>query len=193
MTTALSDQDKKDLLDLARRSILAVIKGQNPPEVELCDFSPTLREHGACFVTLTLAGRLRGCVGSLEAERALVHEVQEKAVCAAFKDFRFSPLQEEEYPELGIEISCLTPPEPLDYEHPEQLVERLHPGQDGVILSDGPRKATFLPQVWDKLSTPEEFLNRLCLKMGARPDLWKRRPLQVETYQVVKFSAERLE
>jgi AmmeMemoRadiSam system protein A len=190
MTTALSHQDKKDLLELARGSILAVIRGQDPPEIDLSDLSPALREQGACFVTLKLTGRLRGCVGSLEAEQPLALEVQEKAVCAAFKDFRFSPLREQEYPDLRIEISCLTPPEPLIYQKPAELVERLKPGQDGVILSDGARKATFLPQVWEKLPTPEEFLSRLCLKMGARADLWKRKTMLVKTYQVEKFSED---
>lgn len=187
MTISLSEQDKKYLLIHARKSIGAVLQGLKPPPADPSSLSPALRQEGACFVTLTLNGKLRGCVGSLEAKQPLVDEVQDRAVSAAFNDFRFSPLREEELPAVNLEISYLTPPETLDYQAPDELIDRLKPGRDGVILSDGIRKATFLPQVWDQLPTPEEFLGRLCLKMGARPELWKQKPLQVEVYRVEKF------
>lgn len=187
MTISLSDQDQQDLLDLARRSIGSYLEDRDLPEIQLSGLSPALREERACFVTLTRVNQLRGCVGSLHARQPLACEVQDRAVSAAFHDFRFPRLQAEEFPEVRIEISCLTVPEKVEYSDPAELIHRLRPDQDGVIISDGRRKATFLPQVWDQLPAPEAFLSRLCEKMGADRNCWKQQPLEVQTYQVTKF------
>ena len=113
--------------------------------------------------------------------------MQEHAAAAALQDPRFPPVRPEEVAALRIEISRLTPPQRLAYAAPEELPSRLRPGVDGVILQDGWRKATFLPQVWEQLPRPEDFLTHLCAKMGASPELWRRKKLDVFTYQVEAF------
>jgi AmmeMemoRadiSam system protein A len=133
---------------------------------------------------------LRGCIGSLEARQPLALDVQEHAVDAAFHDFRFPPLTESELPGLHIELSILSAPEPLAYQNAEDLPGLLRPGVDGVILARGMRRATFLPQVWEKVSEPVTFLDMLCEKMGLEYDLWRRQKLDVFTYQVDCFEEE---
>jgi len=113
--------------------------------------------------------------------------VREHAIAAALQDYRFPPVQPEELGSIEIEVSRLTRPQPLPYDGPADLIAKLRPGVDGVILQDGFRRATFLPQVWEKIPAPEQFLSELCLKMGAPADLWRRKPLEVSTYQVEEF------
>lgn len=186
----LSDVEKKTLLQLARQSIELAVNRKPLPELDLSSYTPRLREDGASFVTLTENGELRGCIGTLEPYQPLVQDVCEHAVAAALEDYRFPPVQPWEVPLLRIEVSVLTLPEPLPYETPEELLSRLRIGVDGVILRDGVRRATFLPQVWEKVPDRAEFLSHLCVKMGARADLWKHKPLQVFTYQVEEFHEE---
>jgi AmmeMemoRadiSam system protein A len=150
-------------------------------------FPVSLSKKGACFVTLRKEGTLRGCVGSIEAIQPLILDVQDRAVAAGFQDFRFSPLTLTEFYEIRIEISCLTTPEIVHYEKPEDLLTILRPEIDGVILKHQNRRATFLPQVWDQLPETDKFLDRLCLKMGLEQNAWRTANLQVETYQVQKF------
>ena len=106
---------------------------------------------------------------------------------AAFRDFRFPPLTEQELSGLHIEISVLSPPVPLKYANPEDLPGLLHPGEDGVILARGFRRSTFLPQVWEKVPDPVSFLDMLCEKMGFDYDLWRREKLDVSIYHVESF------
>jgi uncharacterized protein len=103
------------------------------------------------------------------------------------EDYRFPPVQASELKDIEIEISRLTIPQPLDYEGPVDLLDKLRPGVDGVILKDGFRRATFLPQVWEKLPDKAAFLTHLCQKMGAAADLWRRKKIEVLTYQVEEF------
>jgi AmmeMemoRadiSam system protein A len=144
-------------------------------------------EPGASFVTLTIQGYLRGCVGALEPYQSLVEDVCEHAVAAAFQDYRFPPLQAEEINNIEIEISYLTKPQTLEYGEPQDLPRKLRPKIDGVVLRDGMRRATFLPQVWEKIPNPENFLEQLCMKMGAPADLWRKKKLDVSVYQVEEF------
>lgn len=186
-TLPLTAAEKTILLKLARQSIEQVVN-QNPlPVLQLDDYSAPLRENGASFVTLTEDGDLRGCIGALEPYQPLVQDVCEHAVAAALDDYRFQPVSPREVARLQIEISRLTPPQPFVYEDPMELITRLRPHIDGVIIQDGIRRATFLPQVWEKLSDPQEFLAHLCDKMGAPYNLWRRKPLKVLTYQVEEF------
>lgn len=187
MTKDLSGEDKKTLLKVARDAIEAKAKDEALPTLSVDSFPPPLREKGASFVTLKKQGALRGCVGTLEAEQPLVKDVQERAVAAAFHDFRFPPLKAEELSQITIEVSCLTEPQPLEYKTADELIHKLEPGVDGVVLSDGYHKATFLPQVWETLPGVEEFLNRLCFKMGVKPTLWREKELDVKTYRVIKI------
>ncbi len=183
----LSEEERKLLLRLARQALESGVKGAPLPPLDLEALSPRLLESGTAFVTLTRLGELRGCIGALEPKQPLVEDVREHAIAAALQDYRFPPVQPEELDEIEIEISRLTPPEPLDYEKPQELPERLRPGVDGVVLRDGLRRATFLPQVWEKIPDAEMFLNNLCLKMGGAPDLWRQRKLDVMIYQVEEF------
>lgn len=183
----LTDTDRLFLLSLARQSIENCANGKSLPTVDLDALPPLLREQGASFVTLTYQGYLRGCVGVLEPYQSLAEDVREHAIAAAFQDYRFPPIQAKEINEIKIEISYLTRPKTLHYENPSELLELLRPNIDGVVVRDGMRRATFLPQVWEKIPDPEEFLEQLCLKMGARDDLWRRKKLEVFTYQVEEF------
>ncbi len=188
MDAPLTPSERALLLELARASIAAAVRGEPLPPVDLASLPPRLREKGASFVTLTKRGMLRGCIGTLEAYQPLALDVQEHAVAAALQDYRFPPVRAEELPEIDIEISRLTAPVPLEYDTPEDLLRKVRPGVDGVVLRDGFRRATFLPQVWEKIPDAAEFFSQLCLKMGAAPDLWRRKHLDVRVYQVEEFS-----
>ncbi|MHC1739560.1 MAG: AmmeMemoRadiSam system protein A [Anaerolineaceae bacterium] len=183
----LTSEEKKTLLKLARQTIEAVASGKHKPSLTTEQLTPALRAHGAVFVTLTIGGELRGCIGSLQAFRPLVDDVQDHSVDAALHDYRFMPVSEEEVPLLKIEISQLTIPLPLEFADLAELPAKLKPNIDGVVLHDGVRSATFLPQVWEQLPDPESFLSQLCLKMGASADLWRRKKLQVSIYHVDEF------
>ncbi len=189
--TSLNEAEKRYLLALARRTIeeaLGAATTPLPPEPP----SERLHAPGASFVTLhTRPGRqLRGCIGSLKAYRPLVEDVRENALSAAFRDPRFPPLRREELPHIVIEVSVLTRPEPLTYSGPEELVRKLRPGVDGVVIERGWRRATFLPQVWESLPQLEAFLANLCHKANLPPNAWHWPDLKVYTYQVEKFEEE---
>ena len=183
----LTAEEKQYLLKLARKSLESGVCGENLPQVDVNTLSDRMRSSGASFVTLTRHGNLRGCIGALEPYQSLAEDVREHAVAAALDDYRFQPVSPEELSEIEIEVSRLTYPEPLDYKLPEELLQRLRPGIDGVILHDGPRRATFLPQVWEKIPDTGVFLSQLCMKMGASPDTWRKKKLRVEIYQVEEF------
>ncbi len=183
----LSIEDRSLLLTLARESITRAVSHQPLPEITLSSLSPELQIAGASFVTLTINGRLRGCIGALDAYQPLVEDVREHAVAAALEDYRFPPVTPAEVAGLRIEISRLTPARPLDYKDADDLLQKLHPGVDGVILRDGVRRATFLPQVWEQVPEKEEFLSHLCMKMGVSANLWRSKMLGVQVYQVEEF------
>ncbi len=186
-TQNLSREEKEYLLQLARNAISLAIKGQAQPKIVLAGLSDSLRANGAAFVTLTNNKQLRGCIGALEAYQPLVIDVREHAVAAALEDYRFPPVTIGELASIQIEISRLTQPVPLEYGESLSLIQLLRPGIDGVILADGMRRATFLPQVWEQLPNPEDFLGHLCYKMGSSPDTWQKKHLAVSTYQVEEF------
>lgn len=183
----LSDIEKSFLLSLARQTIEDCVNGKPLPKLDQSGLTPALREEGASFVTLTYKGYLRGCVGALQPYQSLAEDVREHAMAAALQDYRFPPVQSAEVKDIMIEISYLTRPKTLNYENLTDLLEILRPNIDGVVIRDGMRRATFLPQVWEKIPNPEEFLEQLCMKMGSPPDLWRRKKLEVLTYQVEEF------
>lgn len=183
----LSDDEQKYLLSLARQSIENYLNHTSLPSFQENALSSNLKALGASFVTLTYKGYLRGCIGALEPYQSLVEDVREHAIAAAFQDFRFPPVQANEMKDISIEISYLTQPVLLGYETPDELLNKLRPNIDGVVIQDGVRRATFLPQVWEKVPDCAEFLDQLCMKMGAAPDLWRKKKLQVKTYQVEEF------
>jgi AmmeMemoRadiSam system protein A len=187
MQEKLTAEEQQILLRLARQAVESGVKGEALPPVDLSALPPSLREEGSSFVTLTAHGQLRGCIGSLEPYQALAEDVREHAVGAALNDPRFPPLREDELSGIQIEVSRLTHPVPLEYSDANDLLARLHPFVDGVVVRDEFRRATFLPQVWEKIPDPAEFMNNLCYKLGTSPDRWRGRHLEVLTYQVEEF------
>jgi AmmeMemoRadiSam system protein A len=188
MQETLTPEEQKTLLRLAREAMERGVRGEELPPLDLAALPSILREEGSTFVTLMSHEQLRGCVGSLEAYQSLAEDVRVHAVAAALKDPRFPPVQEEELSGIQIEVSRLTRPIPLEYKDAEDLLAKLRPHVDGVILRDNfYHRATFLPQVWEKIPDPVEFLNNLCYKMGVEPELWRRRHFEVLTYQAEEF------
>ncbi|MBI5945653.1 MAG: AmmeMemoRadiSam system protein A [Chloroflexi bacterium] len=187
MTDQLTDEEKQILLHLAREAMDNKVRGMKLPALDLNSLTPRLCENGASFVTLTINDELRGCIGALEAYQPLAEDVREHAIAAALEDPRFRPVVESELNRIRLEVSRLTAPRLLEYSSSDDLLQKLNPHVDGVILKDGRRRATFLPQVWEKIPNPSDFLNHLCGKMGARASLWRDAKLQVYVYQVEEF------
>jgi AmmeMemoRadiSam system protein A len=187
MTAELTRAEKVQLLRLARQGLEAAVLSQAPPALPEPAVTPALIRPGCSFVTLTELGELRGCIGGLVAEEPLWRDVQRRAGQAALDDYRFIPVEPAELPHIEIEVSVLSAPVPLAYSTPDDLLAKLRPHVDGVVLRQGPARATFLPQVWEHVPDPQQFLAMLCEKLGARPDAWRREHLEVETYQVEEF------
>jgi len=185
--SGFSSQERQLLLELARESVSATAMDRRLPRVDLANLPERLAAPGASFVTLMLHGRLRGCIGTLQAVLPLAEDVILRASSAARDDPRFPPVSEPELAELQIEISVLSAPRPLDYSSPQQLLERLRPQVDGVVLAHGRQRATFLPQVWERVPDPVQFIEMLCSKAGLPADAWRTLPLEISTYQVESF------
>jgi AmmeMemoRadiSam system protein A len=187
MSEKLTADEKQTLLRLAREALECGVRGQSLPALGPTQLTPLLRAEGAAFVTLTVRGQLRGCIGALQPYQPLAEDVREHAIAAGLQDYRFPPVRPEELPRIRIEVSRLTLPQPLAYIDAENLLAKLRPGIDGVILRDGSRRATFLPQVWEQIPDKEEFLGHLCAKMGAVSNLWRQKHLEAQVYQVEEF------
>lgn len=183
----LTGEEKKILLRLAREALECGVRREKLPPLNLESLTPLLKAQGASFVTLTYRGNLRGCIGALEPYQPLAQDVREHAVAAALDDPRFPPVVPSELDQIEVEVSRLTVPERLEYKDAEDLLAKLRPNIDGVVLRDGPRRATFLPQVWEKIPDKAEFLDNLCYKMGAAPNTWRHKHLDVLIYQVEEF------
>jgi len=185
MDRVYTPEEEHILLALARDTLRAVTRGHPPPPLDQDALPPALLEPRACFVTLRRRsdGALRGCTGTLVARRPLALEVVEMTQQTALNDPRFMPVTAPEIPGLHVEISVLSPPQPLQFDNPDDLLHKLHPGIDGVTLMLDDRRATFLPQVWESYPDPRLFLSLLSEKMGRSPDAWHDPQLQVETYQ----------
>jgi AmmeMemoRadiSam system protein B/AmmeMemoRadiSam system protein A len=185
--SAFTPEDRRALLKLARQSVTEVVTQGRLPEVQGDRFPARLAEAKGCFVTLTKRGALRGCIGNIMPQGPLWTAVMENARSAAARDFRFPPVQKEEVDKLEIEISVLTVPQPLAFSSPDDLLAKLQPHRDGVVLHLGPRSATYLPQVWEQLPDKTTFLNSLAQKAGCAPDEWRKPGVKVMTYQVEAF------
>ncbi len=186
---ALSEEQGGKLLLLARQTIAKQLGEGADSELlvkELqCD--PELSEKRGTFVTLKISGGLRGCIGSLAANESIFEGVERNAANAAFHDARFSPLTRSELENLHLEVSILTEPQPLEYEDGNDLLDKLRPYIDGVIIRRGMQSATFLPQVWEQVPKPRDFLAHLCHKAMLSPNAWQAGELEVLTYQVQYF------
>ena len=169
---ATASDPLEQLPGLARASVEHGLQHGTPLPVRPEDWPEELRRKAASFVTLRRRGALRGCVGSLEPHRPLVVDVAENAYKAAFCDTRFAPLERHELGDLEVHVSVLGPLEHLDVRSEAELLARLRPGIDGLVLCEGPRRATFLPAVWESLSSPEAFLRALEEKAGLAGRPW---------------------
>ncbi len=178
----LSREEGAALLSLARRSIKARLEGKALPRLELSD-SPALNLPGAPFVTLTMDGNLRGCIGNLEPRQILQDAVASLAVSSAFEDPRFDPLSPAELDSVRIEISVLSPLRKASGH------EEVVPGLHGVVISDGARRGTYLPQVWEHFRKKEDFLSSLCAeKAGLSSSAWKDGSAEIWLYTVDAFT-----
>lgn len=171
------------LLQLARDAIAGRF---GLPAMAAPDDPPELGEPGATFVTLMQDSNLRGCIGTLLPHQSLANDVRENAYNAAFRDPRFPPLTLQEWARTKVEVSLLTPPQPMQLKDEADALAQLRPGVDGIVLSAGYRRATFLPQVWEQLPTPSEFLAHLKRKAGLPADYWGP-DVQLERYEVRKW------
>ncbi|MFA6409475.1 MAG: AmmeMemoRadiSam system protein A [Gammaproteobacteria bacterium] len=179
--------ERKILLELVDASIRYGLKQHRPMPIDVSAYPKHLQENGAAFVTLELDGNLRGCIGSLEAYRPLVQDVAQNAFAAAFHDPRFSPLNTEEYPLITKHISVLSKPEPLLFTSEEDLIHKIRPNIDGLVLIEKGLRGTFLPAVWESLPNPHEFLRHLKMKAGLAPNYWS------ETIRIERYTAEIIE
>ena len=171
-----------DLLKLARETIKAKLEGE---ELIVDDkIKKKYSKKQACFVTLTIGGELRGCIGSLVARQKLYLDVIENAKNAAFRDPRFNSVEKEELKKIKIEISIISVPKDINYKNSEDLKKKIN--GKGVIISNGFNQATYLPQVWEELHNFEEFISSLCRKAGLASDFWKSGKLKVQIYEVEK-------
>jgi hypothetical protein len=186
---AYGDSEKKFMLNLARTTLVRV--ATNPAwsglELSANDVPSKLAETKACFVTLTEHGELRGCVGHIFPQEPLYQAIEDNARSAATRDPRFLRVQPEEVDKIKIEISVLTEPRPLHFNSPEDLLGKLQPYNDGVVLKIGSRGATFLPQVWEQIPDKVEFLNQLSEKAGCEPSAWRGNSTSVSIYHVEAF------
>lgn len=174
------------MLSLASNTIQRGLDGKTS-RPRLDEHSGLLAEHGACFVTLNCDDKLRGCIGTLEAFQPLALDVTDNAYSAAFRDPRFSPLTASEFSRIGIHISVLTPALPMTFKSEQDLIEQLHPEIDGLILSLGRQRGTFLPSVWESLPDPRDFLLHLKRKAGLSADFWSD-DIRIERYHTISIS-----
>ncbi|MGC8990509.1 MAG: AmmeMemoRadiSam system protein A, partial [Verrucomicrobiia bacterium] len=180
-------EERKALLNLARKCLTEVVTHDRLPDAKASDFTPRCSEEKGCFVTLTKNGVLRGCIGNIMPNGPLWKSVMENARNAAIRDYRFPPVHPDELRQIEIEISVLTVPQPLKFDSPDDLVKKLRPHKDGVVLELGLHTATYLPRVWEQISDPVQFLSSLSMKAGAGPDDWRRPGTRVLVYQVEAF------
>lgn len=178
------NQDERGvvLLPIARAAIARVLNLQHPAD----ESAPWLAEHGACFVTLTQFGELRGCIGSLQAHQPLLADVKGNAVSAALRDPRFTPLSAKEFDITEIEISLLSATQDMVVRDEADALAKMRPNVDGIVLEYGHYRSTFLPQVWENLTQPRDFLAMLRRKAGLPDDFWAE-DVKLSRYSVTKW------
>uniref|UniRef100_A0A7C4LIX1 AmmeMemoRadiSam system protein A n=1 Tax=Schlesneria paludicola TaxID=360056 RepID=A0A7C4LIX1_9PLAN len=183
----LTDDERAALLDVVRRSIAHGLRHRRPLAVDATQYSGLLCARQACFVTLRLRDHLRGCMGSLAPIGPLIQAAAHHAFQAAFRDPRFPPVAADELSRLLVSLSILSPAEPLEFADEADLLARLRPGIDGVILSTGRKTATLLPQVWDHVPDRRVFLAHLKRKAGLPENYWSS-DLRFQRYRAVCIS-----
>ncbi len=180
-------EERKWMLGVARRALKESVTTGKLPQVDTAGLATQLTEAKGCFVTLTRNGSLRGCIGNIMPQGPLFRAIMSNAQSAALRDPRFRPVQAGELDAIEIEISVLTEPQPLHFKDSQDLLDRLQPGKDGVILKIGENMATYLPQVWEQIPDKQEFLGSLAVKAGCQATDWKTQPTTVLIYHVEAF------
>jgi AmmeMemoRadiSam system protein A len=183
----LTDQEGKYLLEVARKTIERELFKDKDVAGGDEFYSPKFSEKRGTFITITINDNLRGCIGHIIPQETLLEGIKENAINAAFRDPRFPPLSKNEWEDIKVEISILTEPNILKYADADDLLKKIRPNVDGVIIKKGYYQATFLPQVWEQLPDKKEFFTHLCLKAGMNGDEWKKGEMEVYTYQVQAF------
>lgn len=173
------------LLSIARAAIANALSVPHTTD----ESAPWLAEHGACFVTLTQSGELRGCIGTLQAHRSLLADVKSNAVSAALRDPRFAPLRASELDITTVEISLLSPTQTMDVRSETDALAQLRPGLDGIVFEYRHFRSTFLPQVWEQLPQPAQFLTHLKRKAGLPENFWAEE-VQLSRYSVTQWREE---
>ena len=168
----INADEKRQLIDIANLSIDNELSNASAAQINCADYQGILLEPLGTFVTLTKDTHLRGCMGCLETQDALVKSVSKCAVNAAFRDPRFTKLTKDERPLIKIEISILSKMMPMSVDSRQSLVDQIKPGEDGLLLEYGDHRATFLPQVWQQLPDPALFVENLLLKAGLAREFW---------------------
>lgn len=184
----LTPEQGQALVQLARQALEQAIR-HTPAPAGATPLDPRFSEPGATFVTLTIKGMLRGCIGSPQAHLPLAEDVQENAIRAATMDPRFPPVTTSDLDSIDIEVSVLTPPRPLDCP-PVERPQRVRPGVDGLLLVASYARGLLLPQVWEKIPDPVEFLEILGQKAGLSRRAWLRSDTELLTFQVQAFHEE---
>lgn len=188
MHTDLNTDQGRILLPIAR-SAIARLLGKT---VAANEEGTWLRERGACFVTLTQNGQLRGCIGTLEAHRPLLQDVKANAEAAAFQDPRFTPLQPAELDTTEVEVSLLSAMQDMNFGSESEALAQLRPEVDGIVFEYGRYRSTFLPQVWEQLADPAEFMAHLKHKAGLSPSFWAKE-VKLSRYTVSKWRERDME
>ena len=183
----LDDAEQAQLLDIARRSIASGLATGRALELDVEQLGQKLQVRAAVFITLTIDGELRGCIGSLQAFDPLARAVASSAFNAAFRDRRFPSLRADELDAIRIEISVLSDMEPISAASRQELLDDLQPGIDGLLLEDRGYRSTFLPKVWEKIESPGEFLEHLCLKAGLGARHWSD-TIRFHRYHTLSFA-----
>ena len=172
------------LLRIAKSSILSKFSDEiDIDKNKLLVEKPFLNTLGAAFVTLHYDNQLRGCIGSIIAHTNLLEDIIRNASSAAFHDPRFNSLTKDEFSHLTLEVSVLSEPKLLEYRDLDELSEKIRPNIDGLILKHGAYQGTFLPQVWEQLPSPKNFLEHLSMKAGSNPSIYNSHP-EIYIYQV---------
>lgn len=181
----LTIEEKQHLLALARQTLVNYFNPRQS-DIESQAQDALLSRHQGCFVTLFLDGKLCGCMGDIEGLRPLAKSIPELALCSAFKDNRFLPLLASQMERLTVELSILSPLSPLKVRDENALLNYLTEHPYGVVLSDACHRSVYLPQVWEQLPQPEEFIRELKRKGGWAADHWSD-GMQVEIFTVEHF------
>lgn len=182
----LLEKEGARILRAAMQSVSYAMKNGKTPKVDIPSFPPALREHRATFVTINKNGQLRGCIGTLQAHQPLIVDIVENAYKAAMKDSRFPPIQEDEAPALDLSVSLLSPFQEMSFSNEADFIRQLRPKTDGLVIADQGKRSVFLPQVWESIPNPKQFVSHLKQKAGLPAGHWS------ASFQAWRFTATSL-